>query len=64
LNSPPSITLIYDETHSYNSFNRSHFFHLYTCIHNISTIFTCLHPFLISPPLPLVPTQTGPILPS
>jgi hypothetical protein len=51
----PSFSFI--SPHTQNSFNRSHFsiFHIWT--HNISTIFTLLHPFLISSPVPLVPTS-------
>jgi hypothetical protein len=50
---------------SWNSFNMSHFFHLHTCVYNVSTIFVFLQPFLISSPPPMgTNPKTGPILPS
>jgi hypothetical protein len=55
LNSPPpSLFFITPFPHSCNSFNRSHFFHLHTCVHNIWTIFTLPYSFLTSYLLPLV----------
>jgi hypothetical protein len=51
----PTIILLYPPSpHSWNSFNRSHFFHLHTWVHNIFTTFILLHPFLIFSPIPLV----------
>jgi hypothetical protein len=38
-------------------FQQVSFSHLHTCICNICTIFTLLHPLLTSSPLPLVPTK-------
>jgi hypothetical protein len=48
-----TILLYLSSPHSWNSFNRCHF---YTWVHSISTIFTLLHPFLLSFPLPLAST--------
>jgi hypothetical protein len=46
-------------------FQQVSFFRLHICVQNIPTILTLQLPFLISSPLPLVPTsQTKPILPS
>jgi hypothetical protein len=71
-----SIMLLYPSCpHSWNSFSRSHFstyipehviFPPYSSSYFVSLIFTLLHPFLISFPLPLVSTfnPTGPALPS
>jgi hypothetical protein len=50
----PSIIILYlPSLHSWNSLQVS-FFHLPTCANNVPTIFTLLHPFLISSLLPQV----------
>jgi hypothetical protein len=39
-------------------FQQVSFFHFHIWVQNIFTIFTLLHPFLISSPIPLAPTPT------
>jgi hypothetical protein len=36
---PPPFSFISPTLHSWNNFNRYHFFHLYTCVHSIYTLF-------------------------
>jgi hypothetical protein len=58
---PPSFSFI-SPTPFLEWFQQISLFHLHTCIHNICTIFTLLHPFFISSPFPLVPNpQTEPV---
>jgi hypothetical protein len=64
LNSPLHHSPLCLPFHLRNSFNRYIFFHLYSCVQSICTIFTLLHPFLTSSPVPLVstPLQARPVL--
>jgi hypothetical protein len=50
-----SIILLYPPWPIPDSFHRFHF-SIFIWVQNIFTIFTLIYPFLISPPLPLVPT--------
>jgi hypothetical protein len=51
----PSIILLYPPSPFLEEFQQISFFHFHTWVHNISTIYTLLHPFPISSPFPLVP---------
>jgi hypothetical protein len=50
---PPSLSFIPPYPHSWNSFKRSHF-SIYIHVHSICILFTLLHPFPTSSPLPLL----------
>jgi hypothetical protein len=52
----PSIILLYSLSPIPGIVSTGLNFHFHTWVHNISTILTVLHPFLVPCPLPLVPT--------